>query len=130
MLLLDDQWFNALDAILKLVKRAKESIVLVDPYADEKSLVYLSHKHDGVKVTIYKGHFSKLKGEEVEAFSKQYGEVVVKDYFKSHNRFLILDSDEVYDLGTSLNKIGNKIFTINKMEIDEIRDVLIEKFPL
>ena len=55
---------------------------------------------------------------------------MVRDYFKSHNRFLILDSDEVYDLGASLNKIGNKIFTINKMEIDEIRDVLIKKFSL
>ena len=130
VLLLDDQWFNAFDAVVKLVEHAKESIVLVDPYADEKSLVYLSHKRDGVKVTIYKGQFSKLKNEEVEAFSKQYGEIVVKDYFKSHNRFLVLDSDEVYDLGTSLNKIGNKIFTINKMEIDEIRDVLIKKFPL
>ena len=130
VLLLDDQWFNAFDAVVKLVEHAQDSIVLVDPYADEKSLVYLSHKRDGVKVTIYKGQFSKLKNEEIEAFSKQYGEIVVKDYFKSHNRFLILDSDEVYDLGTSLNKIGNKIFTINKMEIDEIRDVLIKKFPL
>ena len=130
VLLLDDEWFNAFDAVVKLVEHAKDSIVLVDPYADEKSLVYLSHKHDSVKVTIYKGQFSKLKNEEVEVFSKQYGEIVVKDYFKSHNRFLILDSDEVYDLGTSLNKIGNKIFTINKIEIDEIRDILIEKFPL
>lgn len=130
VLLLDDQWFNAFEAVVELVEHAKDSIVLVDPYADEKSLVYLSHKNEGVKVTIYKGKFSKLKNEEVEAFSKQYGEVGVKDYFKSHNRFLILDSDEVYDLGTSLNKIGNKIFTINKIEIDEIRDVLIKKFPL
>lgn len=130
VLLLDDEWFDAYEAIVRLVEHAKESIVLVDPYADEKSLVYLSHKNEGVKVTIYKGQFSKLKNEEVEAFSKQYGEIVVKDYFKSHNRFLILDSDEVYDLGTSLNKIGNKIFTINKIEIDEIRDILIEKFPL
>ena len=130
VLLLDDQWFNAFDAVVKLVEHAQDGIVLIDPYADEKSLVYLSHKRDGVKVTIYKGQFSKLKNEEVEAFSKQYGEVVVKDYFKSHNRFLILDSDEVYDLGTSLNKIGNKIFTINKIEIDEIRDVLIKKFSL
>ena len=130
VLLLDDEWFNAFDAVVKLVEHAKESIVLVDPYADEKSLVYLSHKRDGVKVTIYKGQFSKLKIEEVEAFSKQYGEIVVKDYFKSHNRFLILDSDEVYDLGTSLNKIGNKIFTINKIEIEEIINVLIEKFSL
>ena len=130
VLLLDDEWFNAFDAVVKLVEHAKENIVLVDPYADEKSLVYLSYKNEGVKVTIYKGQFSKLKTEEVEAFSQQYGEIVVKDYFKSHNRFLILDSDEVYDLGTSLNKIGNKIFTINKIEIDEIKDVLIKKFPL
>ena len=130
VLLLDDEWFDAYDAVVILVEHAKDSIVLVDPYADEKSLVYLSHKQEGVKVTIYKGEFSKLKNEEVEAFSKQYGEIVVKDYFKSHDRFLILDSDEVYDLGASLNKIGNKIFSINKMEIDEVRDVLIKKFPL
>ena len=130
VLLLDDEWFNAFDAVVKLVEHAKENIVLVDPYADEKSLVYLSYKNEGVKVTIYKGQFSKLKTEEVEAFSKQYGEIVVKDYFKSHNRFLILDSGGVYDLGTSLNKIGNKIFTINKIEIAEIKDVLIKKFPL
>ena len=130
VLLLDDEWFNAFDAVVKLVEHAKENIVLVDPYVDEKSLVYLSYKNEGVKVTIYKGQFSKLKTEEAEAFSQQYGEIVVKDYFKSHNRFLILDSDEVYDLGTSLNKIGNKIFTINKIEIDEIKDVLIKKFPL
>ena len=89
VLLLDDEWFDAFEAIVKLVERAKESIVLVDPYADEKSLVYLSHKNESVKVTIYKGQFSKLKNGEVEAFSKQYGEIVVKDYFKSHNRFLI-----------------------------------------
>ena len=128
VLLLDDEWFNAFDAVVKLVERAKESIVLVDPYADEKALAYLAHKNDGVKVTVYKGEFSKLKDAEIKAFSKQYGELVVKDFFKSHNRFLILDSDEVYDLGASLNKIGNKIFTINKIEIKEVREVLINLF--
>jgi hypothetical protein len=128
VLLLDGEWFNAYDAVIKLVERAKESIVLVDPYIDEKSLVFLSHKKTNVKVTIYKGEFSKLKEKEVESFSKQYGEIIVKDYFKSHNRFLILDSDEVYDLGASLNKIGNKIFTINKIEIGEIKKVLITLF--
>ena len=128
VLLLDGEWFNAYDAVIKLVERAKESIVLVDPYIDEKSLVFLSHKKTNVKVTIYKGEFSKLKEKEVESFSKQYGEIIVKDYFKSHNRFLILDSDEVYDLGASLNKIGNKIFTINKIEIKEVREVLINFF--
>ena len=65
---------------------------------------------------------------EVETFRKQYGEITIKEFDDSHNRYLILDSKEVYDLGTSLNNMGNKIFTINKIELKEVSKVLIEKF--
>ena len=128
VLLLNDEWFDACEAIIKLIESAKESIVLVDPYADDKSLVYLSHKNEGIRVTIYKSNHSKLKQTEIEAFSKQYGELIIKEFNESHNRYLILDSSEVYDLGTSLNSIGNKIFTINKEELKEVANILIEKF--
>ena len=128
VLLLNDEWFDAFEAIIKLIESAKESIVLVDPYVDDKSLVYLSHKNEGVRVTIYKSNHSKLKQAEIEAFSKQYGELTIKEFNESHNRYLILDSSEVYDLGTSLNSIGNKIFTINKEELKEVANILIEKF--
>ena len=128
VLLLNDEWFDACEAIIKLIESAKENIVLVDPYVDDKSLVYLSHKKEGVRVTIYKSNHSKLKQAEIEAFSKQYGELTIKEFNESHNRYLILDSSEVYDLGTSLNSIGNKIFTINKEELKEVANILIEKF--
>ena len=128
VLLLDGEWFDAFEAIIKLIERAKERVVLVDPYANDKSLLFMSHKNEGVKVTIYKSEYSKLKSEEVEAFSKQYGEIIVKDFNKFHTRYLIIDSNEVYDLGNSLNKIGNKIFTINIIELSEVADVLINKF--
>ena len=130
VLLLNDQWFDAYEAIIKLVESAKESMVLVDPYADDKALNYLSHRNGGVKITLYKGNRSKLKTNEIEAFSKQYGELVVKEFNESHNRFLILDSNEVYDLGTSLNSVGNKIFTINKIEMKEYSDLLVNKFTI
>lgn len=128
VLLLDDEWFDAYEAIVTLVERAKISLVLVDPYADDKSLVFLSHKNEGVTATIYKGEYSKLKKEEVDSFSKQYGELSIKQFDKSHNRYLIIDSLEVFDLGTSLNKVGNKIFTINKIEIKQVSDILINLF--
>ena len=128
VLLLSGEHFDAYEAVIKLIERAKESIVLVDPYLDDKSLVFLSHRKEGVKITAYKSKFAKLKDEEVETFSKQYGDITVKEYNESHNRYLILDSDEVYDLGYSLNKIGSKIFTINKMEINEVREALINLF--
>lgn len=130
VLLLSGEYFTAFEEVIKLIERAKESLVLVDPYADDKSLMFLSHKKPGVKVTIYKSKDAKLKAEEVDAFSKQYGEIKVNEYNNSHNRYLIIDSDEVYDLGTSLNRIGGKDFTMNKIEINEVRDVLIGLFTL
>ena len=128
MLILSGEHFTAIEEIIKLIERAKESLVLVDPYADDKSLVLLSHKAEGVKVTIYKGKYAKLKREEADAFSKQYGEIFINEYNDSHNRYLIIDSNEVYDLGTSLNRLGGKIFTISKMEIKEVADALIDLF--
>ena len=127
-LFLNGQWFDAFDAITNLIKRAKKSIVLVDPYADKTSLVYLSHKSIGVTLTIYKSEYSKLSIEEIEIFEKQYGNIIVKEFNESHNRYLILDSTEVYDLGTSLNNAGNKIFTINRIEVQKIADAIIELF--
>ena len=128
VLLLSGEHFDAYEAVIKLIERAKESIVLVDPYLDDKSLVFLSHRKDGVKITAYKSKFAKLKDDEVDAFSKQYGDISVREYNESHNRYLILDCDEVYDLGYSLNKVGSKIFTISKMEIKEVRETLIKLF--
>ena len=127
-LLLNGQYFDALETVVKLVERAKESIVLVDPYADDKSLVILTHKSKDVKVTVYKGNRSKLKETEIGAFNKQYGGLLVKDYNLAHNRYLIIDSSEVYDLGTSINNMGGKIFTMNKEEIEEVADALINIF--
>ena len=70
VLLLDGKWFDALEAIYRLIERAKLSIVLVDPYADEKALNYLSHRNDGVSITLYKSKRSKLSDFETEAFKK------------------------------------------------------------
>lgn len=128
ILFLSGKYFDALEEVIKIIELAKESIVLVDPYADDKSLVLLTHKSKDAKATIYKGKHSKLKETEIEAFNKQYGGLLVKDYNLAHNRYLIIDSSEVYDLGTSINNMGGKIFTINKQEIKEVRDVLINMF--
>ena len=35
---------------------------------------------------------------------------------------------EVYDLGTSLNKTGNKIFTINRIEIKRVAEMIVRLF--
>ena len=128
VLILSGEHFDAYESVIKLVERAKESLVLVDPYVDDKSLLFLSHKNKGCKLTIYKSRYSKLKNEEIDIFAKQYGELIIKESNNTHNRYLITDSNEVYDLGTSLNRMGDKTFTIYKTEIKEVADVLIKLF--
>lgn len=128
VLILSGEHFDAYESIVKLVERANKSLVLVDPYVDDKSLIFLAHRNSGCKLTIYKSKYSKLQQEEIDAFNKQYGELNVKESNNTHNRYLIIDSKEVFDLGTSLNRIGDKTFTIHKIEIKEISDVLIKLF--
>lgn len=42
-----------------------------------------------------------------------------------HDRFLIIDKEECYDLGTSLNYAGKKLFAINKIDrINLIREII------
>ena len=46
----------------------------------------------------------------------QYGNFTLKPFDKSHDRFLIIDENEVYHLGASLKDLGKKWFAFSKMD--------------
>ena len=121
------EWYDAYDYISSILASAKKSIILIDPYCDGKALSFLSHRKDGVETTIIKGEHSKLKDEEVELFKTQYGKLNIKTIDDIHDRYLIIDKDVCYSLGTSLNYAGKKLFTINKIEDKETIRFIINK---
>lgn len=121
------EWYDAYDYISSILASAKKSIILIDPYCDGKALSFLSHRKDGVEITIIKGEHSKLKDEEVELFKTQYGKLNIKTIDDIHDRYLIIDKDVCYSLGTSLNYAGKKLFTINKIEDKETIRFVINK---
>ena len=43
-ILFDGQLFDAYEFIVNIIKRANKSIAIIDPYLDDKSLIYLLHK--------------------------------------------------------------------------------------
>ena len=110
------QWFDAFDYITSIISRANKSIVLIDSYCDSKALTFLAHKKSGVDVRISLNKESKLSDKEVAIFEAQYGKINVKVSNDIHDRFLIIDEEECYSLGTSLNYAGTKLFTINEIE--------------
>jgi hypothetical protein len=116
----DGQIFDAHSFVSRLVKSAKISIELLDNYIDESVLTLLSKRNKDVRVTIYTKSISKQLKLDLERFNTQYEPVEVKEFAKSHDRFLVIDETEVYHIGASLKDLGKKWFAFSKLNIDAV----------
>lgn len=121
------QFYDAYEYISSIIRKAGSSIVLIDPYCDAKAFTFLKNKKESVKLTICSSHLSKLEKEEIEKFESQYGKINIKQLDDNHDRYLIIDSEECYQLGASLNYAGKKMFSIIKNENKEIIGFLLKK---
>lgn len=114
----DGQIFDAHSFVSKLIKSAHISIDLLDNYIDESVLTLLSKRNNAVRVTIYTKTISKQLKLDLGRFHEQYDPIEIKEFTKSHDRFLIIDETEVYHIGASLKDLGKKWFAFSKLNID------------
>jgi hypothetical protein len=112
------QIFDAYKFVSDIIKSAQKSIVLIDNYVDESTLFLLSKRKKGVSATIYSNTISKQLQHDIKAHSAQYEPIEIKTFTKSHDRFLIIDSETVYHIGASLKDLGKKWFAFSKIELD------------
>lgn len=122
----DGQVFDAYHFISKLIKKARKSIILIDNYVDESVLTLLLKRADGVSVKIYTKQITKQLRLDVEKFAVQYGRIELIEFARSHDRFLILDNEEMYHFGASLKDLGKKWFAFSKMDAETV--TLLSKF--
>ena len=116
----DGQIFDAYLFINDLIKKAKKSIILIDNYIDETTLMLFAKVPD-VKVTIYTRTVTKQLKLDYEKYKKQYTNITLKSLKNSHDRFLILDNEEVYHIGASLKDLGKKWFAFSKIDRESVR---------
>ncbi len=121
----DGQVFDAYKFVSDLVKKVKTSLILVDNYIDESVLTLFSKRNKNVSVRIYTKNISKQLQLDVKKFNSQYEPIVLKEFNKSHDRFLIIDEKEVYHLGASLKDLGKKWFAFSKMNKESVK--ILEK---
>jgi hypothetical protein len=114
--------FNAYIFVSDLIKVAKKSIILIDNYIDESTLTLLS-KNSNIKIKIFTNNISKQLHLDINKFNKQYNNLEVKITKNFHDRFIILDENDVYHIGASLKDLGNKVFAFSKISIDS-NDIL------
>lgn len=116
--------YEAYSFVRKLVKKAKQSIVLVDPFVDEVSLDILAQKKGGVEVLV-STQKKYLPGEiAIDKFNRQNPTLTAKATSHFHDRFMILDSKELYHFGASLKDLGRHYCAVVKMDACFIPSIL------
>jgi len=70
---------------------------------------------------------SLLTNQDIDNYNQQYYNLKVIYNNTFHDRYFIIDDKEVYHCGASINRIGYKTFSINKIEDYEVCNVLINK---
>lgn len=120
----DGQVFDAYELASKIIRSAKSSIVLIDNYVNETTLTHLSKKAKSVRVHLLTKSISKQLKLDVKKANEQYGGFEAKAFAQSHDRFLIIDGQEVYHLGASLKDLGKKWFAFSKMETQSVESIL------
>jgi len=123
--LFDGQVFDAYNLAANIIRSAKQSVVLIDNYIDDTTLVHLAKKNKGVKALLLTKSISKQLSLDVQKADAQYGDFDVKQFSKSHDRFLIIDGGmEIYHIGASLKDLGKKWFAFSKMSKDSVANII------
>ncbi len=119
----DGEVYDAYLFVSELIKSAKESIVLVDNYLDESVLTMLSKRQTDVTAAIYTKNITAQLELDIKKHNVQYPKITLKKFDASHDRFLILDSKELYHIGASLKDLGKKWFAFSKFDMESF-DIL------
>jgi hypothetical protein len=126
----DGQVFDAYELTSKIIRSAKKSIVLIDNYIDENTIAQLAKKEKHVKAILLCKSHSKTLLLDVQKAQEQYGNFELKLFPKSHDRFLIVDENDIYHLGASLKDLGKKWFAFSKMDKSSVESILNEILEL
>lgn len=119
----DGQVFDAYKLASRIIRSAKQSIMLIDNYIDETTLTHLAKKQKGVKVLLLTKTISKTLELDVKKANEQFGNFELKTFTKSHDRFLIIDNKEIYHLGASLKDLGKKWFAFSKLDKNSVSNI-------
>ncbi|MDD4353212.1 MAG: ORF6N domain-containing protein [Candidatus Nanoarchaeia archaeon] len=112
----DGQIFDAYKFVSDLIRTANKSIILIDNYVDDSVLTLLSKRNSNTKVKIFTKDISAQLLLDLAKYNSQYPIIEIKEFKKSHDRFLIIDNKEVYHFGASLKDLGKKWFAFSKFD--------------
>lgn len=108
--------WDAWSYVSDLVRSAKNRIVLIDNFVDDRVLSMLDKRADGVSATIYSRYYEQFL-VDLKKHNEQYPAIeFIQLPHKNHDRFLIID-DTVHFIGASLKDMGAGLCAVTVMQI-------------
>ena len=121
----EGQIYDAYSLLIDILSKAKEEIIIIDNYAGKE--LFDITRNINVNIKIYTKNIDNISKKKYE---KEYSniEIISTDIF--HDRFIIIDNKELYNIGNSLKDIGKKCSSVNKIEDTVIISELIDRLRL
>ena len=116
------QIYDAYSLLIDILNKAKKEIIIIDNYAGKE--LFDITKDIKLNIKIYTKNIDEISKKK---YMQEYSniEIITTDIF--HDRFIILDNKELYNLGSSLKDIGKKCTSINRIEDSTILKELISR---
>lgn len=124
-LFFNGQIFDAYSKIKEIFSRAKANLIIVDAYADITILDII--KKLNVNVIVITKQNELLTNMDIKKYNNQYHNLTIKYSNAFHDRYFIIDNNEIYHCGASINHAGARTFSINILEDKEVCDALKNK---
>lgn len=118
------QIYDAYSKILDIFKKARKELIIVDRYGDKNILDIIRNLNCKV-ILISQKSYSLSKN--ILKYNQQYKNLKVVYNQNFHDRYFIIDRNEIYHSGTSINYAGSKTFSINLLEDEVVKRLLIDR---
>ena len=112
--------YDAYSVLLEIFNLAIEEIIIIDNYVGKALLDEL--RNIDKKIVIIS---SNINDNLRNKYLNQYSNIKFISNNSYHDRFIIIDNEEMYHLGASIKDLGKKCFGINKIEDVEIIEKIL-----
>ena len=117
----EGEFYDAYSLLLDIFNNTKEETIIIDNYAS-KDLLDILKKIDKKIIIVSKNIDEILK----KKYESQYNNITFINNNSFHDRFIIIDGNELYSCGASFKDLGKKCFAINKIEPNEYLNSILK----
>lgn len=110
-LIFKGEFYDSFSLILNIFNKAKKKIIVIDNYCDKEILNLICDLK--VNVLVISNNMNSIL---INKYKKQYNNLTIIQDNSFHDRFIIIDKEIGYHLGSSIKDIGKKISYIDTID--------------